>query len=119
MLRHQHTKKSNLKNASDKEAGRNKDLLDVQEEINLTLMQKGSETLDKINKALSRLDEGLYGVCQSCEKEIVLERLRALPFAVRCKDCEMIKENNDKEEERRLQTKTNALLTVEDLFNIS
>ena len=37
---------------------------------------------------INRLDEGRYGHCYECGDEIAEARLRALPFAVRCKDCE-------------------------------
>ena len=37
---------------------------------------------------MSRLDEGAYGYCLECGEEIPELRLRALPFAIRCKDCE-------------------------------
>ena len=51
-------------------------------------IQMKAETLDQINPALSRLDEGAYGYCLECGEEIPELRLRALPFAIRCKDCE-------------------------------
>jgi DnaK suppressor protein len=51
-------------------------------------IQMKAETLDQINQALSRLDEGAYGYCLECGEEIPELRLRALPFAIRCKDCE-------------------------------
>jgi DnaK suppressor protein len=51
-----------------------------------------AETLHKINEALSRLEEGTYGNCFECGEEISQQRLRALPFAVRCKDCEEARE---------------------------
>ena len=51
-----------------------------------------AETLTKINDALGRLDEGTYGYCSDCGGEISEKRLRALPFAVRCKDCEESRE---------------------------
>ena len=47
-----------------------------------------AETLGQINQALSRLDEGAYGYCLECGEEIPERRLRALLFAIRCKDCE-------------------------------
>jgi DnaK suppressor protein len=47
-----------------------------------------AETLTKINDALNRLEEGTYGYCAECGGEISDKRLRALPFAVRCKECE-------------------------------
>jgi DnaK suppressor protein len=51
-----------------------------------------AETLNKINEALGRLEEGRYGLCFECGEEIAEARLRALPFAVRCKDCEEARE---------------------------
>ncbi|HKT82054.1 MAG TPA: TraR/DksA C4-type zinc finger protein [Vicinamibacterales bacterium] len=65
---------------------------DIQEEIEFALIQMKSETLNKINDALSRLEQGNYGNCFECGEEIAEKRLRALPFAVRCKDCEEARE---------------------------
>jgi DnaK suppressor protein len=66
---------------------------DIQEDIEFALIQMKAETLNKINEALARLDEGRYGFCFECGDEISEQRLRALPFAVRCKDCEEAREN--------------------------
>jgi len=65
---------------------------DIQDDIEFALIQMKSETLNKINDALARLDHGNYGNCFECGEEIPEKRLRALPFAVRCKDCEEAKE---------------------------
>ena len=65
---------------------------DIQEEIEFSLVQMKSETLNKINDALARLDHGTYGNCYECGEEIAEKRLRALPFAVRCKECEEARE---------------------------
>jgi DnaK suppressor protein len=65
---------------------------DIQEDIEFALIQMKSETLNKINDALSRLEHGEYGYCFDCGEEIAEKRLRALPFAVRCKDCEEARE---------------------------
>lgn len=52
----------------------------------------GNETLhsiEQIKAALKRIDEGEYGICQSCGDEIALERLQILPettFCVKCAD---------------------------------
>ena len=64
---------------------------DIQDDIEFALIQMKSETLNKINDALTRL-EGDYGNCFDCGAEIAEKRLRALPFAVRCKDCEEARE---------------------------
>ena len=66
--------------------------LDIQDEIEFALIQMKAETLNKIDEALRRLDEGTYGYCFECGDEISEKRLRALPFAVRCKDCEEARE---------------------------
>jgi DnaK suppressor protein len=66
---------------------------DIQEDIELALIQMKAETLNRINEALERLEEGTYGRCNDCGEEVSQARLRALPFAIRCKDCEEAREN--------------------------
>src|SRR5918994_594317 len=72
--------------------------VDIQEDIEFALIQMKSETLNKINEALRRLEDGTYGDCFECGDEIAEARLRALPFAVRCKDCEEARETAEKRE---------------------
>lgn len=74
---------------------------DVQEDIVLALIEMKSETLNKINEALRRLDEGTYGNCDNCGDGIAEKRLRALPFAVSCKDCEEAREDAERRERTR------------------
>jgi len=71
---------------------------DIQEELEFSLVQMKSETLNKITDALTRLEQGTYGNCFECGDEIAEKRLRALPFAVRCKDCEEARENAEQRE---------------------
>ena len=71
---------------------------DIQEDIEFALIQMKSETLNKINDALARLEQGDYGYCFDCGEEIAEKRLRALPFAVRCKDCEEARETAQQRE---------------------
>jgi DnaK suppressor protein len=77
---------------------------DIQEDIEFALVQMKSETLNKINDALVRLEQGDYGYCYDCGEEIAEKRLRALPFAVRCKDCEEARENAE-QRERQMQAR--------------
>ena len=44
--------------------------------------------LDKINDALSYIEDGSYGKCKVCGKEIDKERLEFLPYAVNCINCQ-------------------------------
>jgi len=64
----------------------------VQEDIELALVQLQRETVERIDAALTSLDHGLYGRCTECGDDITTARLRALPFAVRCLDCEEARE---------------------------
>lgn len=65
---------------------------DIQGDIDLALLQFESETLKKVTDALARLEDRTYGRCDECGEEIAEARLRALPFALRCRDCEEARE---------------------------
>jgi RNA polymerase-binding protein DksA len=56
--------------------------------MDFALMEMESETLRKIDEALARLEEGTYGVCSECDEGIAEARLKALPFASLCRDCQ-------------------------------
>jgi DnaK suppressor protein len=80
---------------------------DIQEDLEFALVQMKSETLNKVNDALARLEQGSYGNCFDCGDEIAEKRLRALPFAVRCKDCEEARETAE-QRERQLTARRGA-----------
>src|SRR5881296_3397227 len=80
---------------------------DIQDDLEFALVQMKSETLNKINDALARLEQGDYGYCFDCGEEIAEKRLRALPFAVRCKDCEEARETAERRE-RQLAARRGA-----------
>jgi len=83
--------------------------VDIQDDIEFALIQMKSETLNKVNTALRRLDEGTYGDCFECGEEIAPARLRALPFAVRCKDCEEARETAEQRERANQRRGSSAL----------
>jgi DnaK suppressor protein len=56
--------------------------------LEFALTEMKSQTLARITEALDRLDKGTYGVCVECEEPIAAARLKALPFAERCRDCQ-------------------------------
>jgi DnaK suppressor protein len=86
---------------------------DIQEDIEFALIQMKSETLNKINDALVRLEQGNYGNCFDCGEEIAEKRLRALPFAVRCKDCEEAREVAEQRERQISQRRGAASLFLD------
>jgi DnaK suppressor protein len=55
-------------------------------EIDYTLGENSEQVLAEINTALQRIDEGTYGTCAVCGKEIAHERLEAYPWASLCID---------------------------------
>ena len=57
------------------------------------LRQQNEEKLEKIDAALQRYDEGVYGICIECEQPIPMPRLEVLPFARYCIAC---KQKQDK-----------------------
>jgi len=83
---------------------------DIQDDIEFALIQMKSETLHKIEEALTRHTEGTYGYCFECGDEISERRLRALPFAVRCKDCEEAREIAEQRERQQMQRRSSGFL---------
>ena len=65
-------------------------------EMVMDLASNEQEVLYQIDEALKRLDDGLYGVCQQCNKPITLSRLRAVPYGSMCIACQRAKEQKSK-----------------------
>ncbi len=63
-------------------------IIDLSEHISLRQLGTHRETLLKIDEALRKLDEGTYGICEDCGEAISGERLKVLPFATHCIDCQ-------------------------------
>ncbi len=82
---------------------------DVQGDLELALLQMRAATLIRIDEALVRLDAGKYGSCFECAGEISEQRLRALPFAVRCRACEEKREQEQKHARQLDQRRDGAL----------
>jgi len=69
-------------------------------EINYLLTDRDRGKVQSIDQALERLDEGTYGVCESCEGEITPERLKAMPFTRLCVQCQSEREVEAKRNRR-------------------
>jgi len=72
-----------------------------EDDLAFALIQIKSQVLNRIDEAMRRLDEGTYGYCGECDEPISTARLRALPFAVRCKECEEMREFSEQRERAR------------------
>jgi DnaK suppressor protein len=69
-------------------------------EISLILTDRDRDKLQAINDALARIDEGSYGVCESCESDVAEGRLEALPFTRLCINCQAEREKEAKTQKR-------------------
>jgi DnaK suppressor protein len=61
-------------------------------ELDYTLEENSEHVLAEIDAALKRIDEGTYGICTNCGKQIPEERLEARPWATLCIDCQRERE---------------------------
>jgi DnaK suppressor protein len=57
--------------------------------------------LNQIERALTKLKNGTYGICEGCAAKIGVARLNALPYTTYCIDCQREAERNPDWEDRR------------------
>ena len=62
----------------------------------LRIRERERKLIMKIKEALKRIDNGEFGICESCGEEIGLERLRARPVTTLCIDCKTEEEQQEK-----------------------
>ena len=80
-------------------------------DVSLALLEMKSQTLRHIGHAISRIGTGDYGDCLDCGEAISETRLRALPFAVRCRACEEGRERVQSPRARFANERENLSLT--------
>ncbi|HEY3586184.1 MAG TPA: TraR/DksA C4-type zinc finger protein [Myxococcaceae bacterium] len=66
----------------------------VANDVLTSLSETARREVMQIDAALGRMDEGEYGECVDCGQEIPIERLRALPFTLRCQEDEEQRERD-------------------------
>ncbi len=62
--------------------------------VDVALKRKFEVSLRDIERALGKLDDGTYGICETCGGRIDRARLEALPQAKRCLSCQTRREQN-------------------------
>ncbi|RLA86224.1 MAG: transcriptional regulator, TraR/DksA family protein [Deltaproteobacteria bacterium] len=75
---------------------------DLDSDINYSLLQSHLQRLKSIDEALRRLEDGTYGYCEECGRAIDVKRLRVLPFARYCVQCQEKLEKVGKQKVRML-----------------
>jgi DnaK suppressor protein len=63
-------------------------------EIDLTLEENARAAISQIERALLKLANGSYGICDKCGKPIGEERLRVVPYATLCVECKRREERS-------------------------
>jgi len=57
------------------------------QELSFSLLENEEQTLEQINEALERIEQGTFGLCEECKQTIPRPRLQALPYARYCVEC--------------------------------
>ena len=78
-----------------------KDLADIaSDDIDRKMIEAiGSQELKRlrlIDSALTRIQQGKYGLCMKCSKKIPNERLEAIPYALMCIECKTAEEKRNR-----------------------
>ena len=69
---------------------------EVTQSFKIRLREREEKLLKKIELALSRVDEGTFGICEDCGESIEIKRLVARPVTTLCIDCKSRQEEEEK-----------------------
>lgn len=69
-------------------------------DIGMILSNRDRDKLGQIDGALTRINKGVYGICEECELDIAEDRLKALPFSRLCVICQADKEKEARQTRR-------------------
>jgi DnaK suppressor protein len=70
--------------------------LEADRNFMLRIRDREHKLIKKIKKALERIDNGTFGICESCGEEIGIERLKARPVTSQCIECKSKEEALEK-----------------------
>ena len=84
------TQKENFPDPTDRAS------LETDRNFMLRIRDRESKLIRKIKKALERIENGTFGVCETCGEDIAVERLKARPVTTHCIDCKIQEETREK-----------------------
>ena len=61
--------------------------LEADRNFMLRIRDRESKLINKVKKALERIENGTFGICESCGEEISIKRLNARPVTTQCIEC--------------------------------
>jgi DnaK suppressor protein len=70
--------------------------LESDRNFTLRIRDRERKLIGKIKEALERIENGTYGICESCEEEIGEKRLKARPVTTLCIDCKKRQEDEER-----------------------
>lgn len=70
--------------------------LEADRNFMLRIRDREAKLIKKIKAALERIENGTYGICESCGEDITLKRLKARPVTTQCIDCKSKEEALEK-----------------------
>ena len=73
--------------------------LEADRNFMLRIRDRERKLISKIRKALDKIDDGSFGICEACGEEIGLERLKARPVTTLCIECKKKEEAEEKARE--------------------
>ena len=62
----------------------------------LRIRDRENKLIKKIKKALARIDNGTFGICEKCGEDISIKRLKARPVTTQCIECKTKEEAAEK-----------------------
>lgn len=62
----------------------------------MRIREREQRLVKKIDEALERMNQNIYGICERCEEEIPYPRLKARPVTTLCIDCKTLEEQAEK-----------------------
>ena len=69
---------------------------EAEQNFTLRLREREQKLLKKIDEAIDRINEGTFGICESCGGPISVKRLKARPVTTLCIDCKTKQEAEEK-----------------------
>jgi DnaK suppressor protein len=70
--------------------------LEADRNFMLRIRDRENKLLKKIKKALERIDNGTFGICEKCGEDISIKRLKARPVTTQCIECKTKEEAVEK-----------------------
>ena len=64
-----------------------------EQDFALSILENEANVVQKINEALARIEEGSFGVCSKCNTPVLKARLKAIPWAELCIECQRKEED--------------------------